>query len=96
MPLVVSMNFYGIFLVSTNGIYRQPLPDEERKTSRFRKWLSEGHRAVIVMHTFEEMAYKEIAESMDCSIGTVMSRIFYARRNLASILKRMLEEDSQS
>ena len=58
--------------------------------------MSEGHRAVIVMHTFEEMAYKEIADAMGCSIGTVMSRLFYARRNLASILQRMLKEGETS
>jgi RNA polymerase sigma-70 factor (ECF subfamily) len=54
--------------------------------------LSPGHRAVVVMHTFEEMSYKDIAKAMDCSIGTVMSRLFYARRNLASILKHMVKE----
>jgi len=77
----------------TEGLEREEL---KKTIDRALAQLSEGHRAVVVMHTFEEMAYKEIAESMDCSIGTVMSRIFYARRNLASILKRMLEEDSQS
>lgn len=77
----------------TEGLEREEL---KKTIDKALAQLSEGHRAVIVMHTFEEMAYKEIAESLDCSIGTVMSRIFYARRNLASILKRMLEEDSQS
>jgi len=77
----------------TEGLEREEL---KKTIDRALAQLSEGHRAVIVMHTFEEMAYKEIAESMDCSIGTVMSRLFYARRNLASVLKRMLEEDSPS
>ena len=35
---------------------------------------------------FEEMEYKEIAKAMNCSIGTVMSRLFYARRKLAALL----------
>ena len=77
----------------TEGLEREEL---KKTIDRALAQLSEGHRAVIVLHTFEEMAYKEIAESMDCSIGTVMSRLFYARRNLASVLKRMLEEDSPS
>ena len=42
--------------------------------------LSEAHRTAIVLHEFEGMEYKEIAKAMECSIGTVMSRLFYARR----------------
>jgi len=48
--------------------------------------LSHEHRAVLVLHEFEEMEYKKIAEAMNCSIGTVMSRLFYARRKLAALL----------
>ena len=48
--------------------------------------LSYEHRTVLVLHEFEEMEYKEIARTMDCSIGTVMSRLFYARRKLALLL----------
>src|SRR5690242_3214308 len=48
--------------------------------------LSYEHRTVLVLHEFEEMEYKEIARTMNCSIGTVMSRLFYARRKLAALL----------
>jgi len=48
--------------------------------------LSHEHRTVLVLHEFEEMEYKEIAKTMDCSIGTVMSRLFYARRKMAALL----------
>jgi RNA polymerase sigma-70 factor, ECF subfamily len=48
--------------------------------------LSHEHRTVLVLHEFEEMDYKGIAKAMDCSIGTVMSRLFYARRKLAAVL----------
>jgi len=48
--------------------------------------LSESHRTVIVLCEFQSMEYKEIAKAMNCSIGTVMSRLFYARRRLASLL----------
>lgn len=48
--------------------------------------LSEAHRTVLVLHEFEELEYKEIAKRLDCSIGTVMSRLFYARRKMASLL----------
>lgn len=54
--------------------------------------LSESHRAVIVLHEFEGLEYKEIAEHMDCSIGTVMSRLFYARKRLAGLLASLKKE----
>jgi RNA polymerase sigma-70 factor (ECF subfamily) len=49
--------------------------------------LSEAHRTVLVLHEFEHMEYKNIAKAMECSIGTVMSRLFYARRKMASLLQ---------
>ena len=49
--------------------------------------LSEAHRTVLVLHDFEHMEYKNIAKTMKCSIGTVMSRLFYARRKMAVLLE---------
>src|SRR3954468_15299460 len=54
--------------------------------------LSHEHRTVLVLHEFEEMEYKEIAKTMECSIGTVMSRLFYARRKLAALLADLKSE----
>jgi RNA polymerase sigma-70 factor (ECF subfamily) len=54
--------------------------------------LSHEHRTVLVLHEFEEMEYKEIAKAMECSIGTVMSRLFYARRKLAALLADLKSE----
>ena len=51
--------------------------------------LSYEHRTVIVLHEFEQMEYKQIAKTMGCSIGTVMSRLFYARRKMAALLADM-------
>ena len=55
--------------------------------------LSYEHRTVLVLHEFEEMEYKEIAKTMGCSIGTVMSRLFYARRKLAALLADLRKQD---
>jgi RNA polymerase sigma-70 factor (ECF subfamily) len=49
--------------------------------------LSPDHREVIVLRTFQEFSYREIAESLGISEGTVMSRLFYARRALAKALR---------
>src|SRR5271154_7407049 len=57
--------------------------------------LSEEHRAVLVLHEFEEMEYKQIAKTVDCSVGTVMSRLFYARRKMAALLAELKNEKSR-
>src|SRR5881227_1696043 len=53
--------------------------------------LSPEHRAVILMKEIEEMQYHEIAQSLGCSIGTVMSRLFYARKKLQNSLRDVYE-----
>ena len=53
--------------------------------------LSAEQRAVILMKEIEEMQYHEIAETLGCSIGTVMSRLFYARKKLQNLLKDVYE-----
>src|SRR5262245_8595810 len=53
--------------------------------------LSPEHRAVILMKEIDDMQYHEIAEALGCSIGTVMSRLFYARKKLQSLLRDVYE-----
>jgi len=53
--------------------------------------LSPEHRAVILMKEVEDLQYNEIAEAVGCSIGTVMSRLFYARKKLQAMLKDVYE-----
>ena len=53
--------------------------------------LSPEHRAAIVMREIDGLEYSEIAEQMECSIGTVMSRLFYARKKLQALLKDVYE-----
>ena len=48
--------------------------------------LSDKHRAVIVMREFQGMSYEEMAQAMDCSKGTIMSRLFHARKNMQKLL----------
>lgn len=48
--------------------------------------LKEEHREVILLREVQGFDYKEIAKIMDCSLGTVMSRLFYARKKLQTLL----------
>jgi len=50
--------------------------------------LSDNHRAVLVMRELEGLSYEEMAQAMGCSKGTIMSRLFHARRNMQ---KRLLD-----
>lgn len=53
--------------------------------------LPEASRSVIVLREFEDLSYREIAEILDIPIGTVMSRLNYARKQLRIKLAPLLE-----
>lgn len=48
--------------------------------------LSDNHRIVLIMREIEGLSYQEMAEVMNCSKGTIMSRLFHARRNMQQLL----------
>lgn len=55
--------------------------------------ISGDHQSVFVLRYYENMSIKDIAEIMSCSEGTVKSRLFHAKKNLASQLKQFKEID---
>ena len=71
-----------------------PLPDEQvarrarvRAFSRLLDRLSEKKRTVFVLHELEGLPPTEIAKIVDAPILTVRTRLFYARRELADMLR---------
>ena len=54
--------------------------------------LTPEHRQIILLREVEGFSYKEISDVMGIPEGTVMSRLFYARRKLQGILKGEMEE----
>ncbi len=50
--------------------------------------LPHKHRTAFVLREFEGMSYEEMAEAMNCNIGTVMSRLHHARKKLRDYLTR--------
>jgi RNA polymerase sigma-70 factor (ECF subfamily) len=52
--------------------------------------LSPEARSAFILRFFDNLSYKEIAAALDCSIGTVMSRLFYARQKLRDLLEDYL------
>lgn len=74
-----------------------PQPDREVQRAEFRelfqralKQLSPEHRTALTLREVEGLSYERIASLTGCRVGTVMSRIFYARRQLQHILKDLL------
>jgi len=52
--------------------------------------LTPAHKAVILLREVEGLSYEEISEILQCTRGTVMSRLHYARKRLQSLLRRYL------
>ena len=63
---------------------------QERLNAAMQK-LSEPHRLVVTLHDVQGLSHEEIAEIMDCNIGTVRSRLFYARQQLQAYLSDYLK-----
>src|SRR5881394_3903655 len=80
-------------IINPNPTERLELGELRQRIDRALNQLSYEHRTVLVLHEFEELEYKEIAKVMDCSIGTVMSRLFYARRKMAALLADLKKEE---
>ena len=53
--------------------------------------LSEVHRMVVALHDIQDLSHEEIATIMDCNIGTVRSRLFYARQQLQAYVSDYLK-----
>ena len=74
-------------------------PETVLETRQVRRVLGRGihalpptHRAVLVLREIEGLSYEEIARAVGCSLGTVMSRLFYARRKLQKVLQPNLDD----
>ncbi len=62
------------------------LAELQKKLNEAMQKLSEQHRLVVTLHDVQGLAHEEIAEIMECNVGTVRSRLFYARQQLQGYL----------
>lgn len=65
-----------------------------------RKWVTEAvdslplkHRTVVILHEFEGLTHAKIASILNCSEGTVRSRLHYARKKLRILLKPYVDAE---
>ncbi len=62
------------------------LSELQKKLNEAMLKLSEQHRLVVTLHDVQGLAHEEIADIMECNVGTVRSRLFYARQQLQGYL----------
>ena len=83
----------GVMSRATMRALTDPVGDAQRQLvareiNRAFEQLSEDARAMVLLADVEELSYKEIAEVMACPIGTVMSRLHRARKQLQVALQQ--------
>ncbi len=57
--------------------------------------LSDAHRTVVHLAFFEDLGYPEIAQVIDCPLGTVKTRMFHAKRLLKECLSALVGDDAR-
>ncbi len=67
------------------------LSELQEKLNAAMQKLSEDHRLVITLHDIQGLSHEQIGEIMKCNIGTVRSRLFYARQQMQSYLSDYLK-----
>ena len=67
----------------------------EQTVMRVVEGLPEDLRTAISLREVDGLSYEEIAQRMDCPIGTVRSRIFRARDAIDAELKPLLDHDDR-
>jgi RNA polymerase sigma factor (sigma-70 family) len=80
-------------------VSEDPLPDDGLRRERLRAalmkvmdQLSADHRAVVDLTYSHGLGYREIAEIVDCPVGTVKTRMFHARRRLKAAMPGSLAD----
>jgi RNA polymerase sigma-70 factor (ECF subfamily) len=67
------------------------LAELHEKLNEAMQKLSEPHRLVVTLHDVQGLSHEEVAHIMECNIGTVRSRLFYARQQLQAYLSDYLK-----
>ena len=77
----------------SNGADREAFAKElQEKLNEAMHKLSIKHRTVVTLFEIDGLSHQEIAEVMDCSVGTVRSRLHYAKQLLQSELQPYLRK----
>ena len=76
-------------------------PQIHAEKAELRHWVTKAvnslslkHRIVVILHELEGLTHAEIASILNCSEGTVRSRLHYARKQLRTLLKPYVDANS--
>lgn len=86
------------YLIPSNAVdYESPFDNVSRedqtrvhmdRINNLKEKLSDVHQQVFDKCLVEDKSYKEAAEELDCPIGTVMSRLFFARKKMQKLMDK--------
>ena len=73
-------------------------PTRQAEKNELQEWVTQAvnslsikHRAVVILHELEGLSHPQIADILDCSEGTVRSRLHYARKRLRVLLEPYID-----
>ena len=93
---IVQREEVGEFLAGAQALSPLRSLDQQELSNRIQRalqGLSPNHRAVLLMREVEGLSYAQMAEIMQCSLGTIMSRLFHARRRMQEALLAEQEQE---
>lgn len=67
------------------------LAELQKKLNEAMAKLSDDHRLAVTLHDVQGVPHEEIAQIMECNVGTVRSRLYYARQQLQGYLADYLK-----
>ena len=77
-------------------------PTRQAERNELQEWVTQAvnslsikHRAVVILHELEGLSHPQIADILDCSEGTVRSRLHYARKRLRVLLAPYIDVKSK-
>lgn len=98
VDLQEGLNYDNQITVNHTSGHHPDSPFESTYQTEIRKMIKEAfmklspdHRYTLVLREIEGLSYQEIADTMECSVGTVMSRLHYARKKMQKLLAPVRE-----
>lgn len=88
---VHSSEILEVLSVKTNSEKSSLAKELQEKLNEALQKLSPKHRTVVVLYEIEGLSHQEISDIVGCSVGTVRSRLHYAKQQLQSFLQEYIQ-----